>query len=136
MSTAFVGVLFGKDIYYNVVGSEGEFNLTGESIICLLLESKNKFVSDIFQSQSYDWIDVIDDEGFIFGDFIGHDNENFCTFSDLMNMMYSDEIYAENFYVYDIKQDVLLVKTPQLPNPLAIDYTNESDILRFREIIN
>lgn len=134
-SNAIVAISFADHVIYNIVEMEGEFDLTGESIISHLRYDRNGFVAEIIASQSHESIEFIDDEHVIFSDFLSSDNKNECFFSDLYRMMYSETGLTDFFYIYDIIQDVLLIKTPEIPNPMIIDYKNDEDLDHFRHLL-
>lgn len=134
-TTAIIAVSFADHVVYSIVENDGEFDLTGEAVISHLRADRNRLVGDIMESQSYESVWSIDDEDVYFGGYLSSKNRNQCIFSDLYRMMYSEVGITEYFYIYDFIREVLLVKTPELFNPVVIDYTNEEDLEHFRHLI-
>lgn len=128
--SALVGVLFGNTVVYNIVEREGEFQYTGMSIVNFLKNDRNKFLSLIMESQSYDGIKTIFDDKFIFGDFSDTSDGNVTTFNDVYSFIYDTTGFGY-FYIYDILNDALIVKTPKLPVPIGLDYHNSADVRSF-----
>lgn len=129
-TSAFVGISFSTHVVYNIVEREGEFEYTGLSIIQYLKRDKNKFIAKIIESQSYESIEVILDDEIVFGDHFDNSNTNMHSFADVYNIM-GGKNNVNYFYIYDMSQDVLIVKTPQLNEPIAIDYNISSDVRNF-----
>lgn len=133
---AIVAVTFADHVVYNILECDGEFSKAGETIIYLLQNRKNIFVADFMDSQSYDGIvEITDEEGLYCGKYISFHNSNTCLFRDILRMM-TDGSVAENFYIYDFLRDLLLIKTPGIPNPVLIDYNNDLDIDHFKSLIS
>jgi hypothetical protein len=128
--TAFVGVAFGNNVVYNVVDREGEFEFTGMSIIRLLNNDKNRFIADIIESQSYDGISVILDDGVKFNEYDFPGATNMDLFSDIYTYMREDD-NIEYYYIYDVTEDVLIVKTPDEREPVALNYQSGKDVRNF-----
>jgi hypothetical protein len=129
---ALVGVAFNKTVIYNIVERDGEFGNTGMSIINFLKTDKNKFMSEIIASQSYESIKLIFDDHIILGELYDKSNTNVEDFSEIYNFMKSETDY-EIFYIFDLLNDVLIIKIPELPSVHAIDYKKSSDV---RDFIN
>lgn len=130
--SALVGVAFNKTVIYNIVERDGEFGNTGMSIINFLKTDKNKFMSEIIASQSYESIKLIFDDHIILGELYDKSNTNVEDFSEIYNFMKSETDY-EIFYIFDLLNDVLIIKIPELPGVHAIDYKKSSDV---RDFIN
>mgnify|MGYP006971723381 FL=1 len=130
--SALVGVAFNKTVIYNIVERDGEFGNTGMSIINFLKTDKNKFMSEIIASQSYESIKLIFDDHIILGELYDKSNTNVEYFSEIYNFMKSETDY-EIFYIFDLLNDVLIIKIPELPGVHAIDYKKSSDV---RDFIN
>ncbi len=130
--SALVGVAFNKTVIYNIVERDGEFGNTGMSIINFLKTDKNKFMSEIIASQSYESIKLIFDDHIILGELYDKSNTNVEDFSEIYNFMKSETDY-EIFYIFDLLNDVLIIKIPELPSVHAIDYKKSSDV---RDFIN
>jgi len=130
-SSAFVGVAFSNQVIYNIVDKDGEFEYTGLSIIQYLKNKKNEFISKIILSQSYDGIKFIFDDEMKFNDFYDHSNTNIESFQSVYSLM--NEINSiDYFYIYDVNEDVLIVKTPDTEMALGVDYHNNEDVRNFR----
>lgn len=130
-STAFVGVSFSSKVIYNLVEREGEFEYTGRSVINLLKQDVNKFVSDIVLSQNYQYIDIILDDKMVFGKKFEEVNTNMESFNEIYRIMYEESNYIEYYYIYDLSEDLLIIKTPEIDDPIAVDYKNSKDIRNF-----
>jgi len=130
--TAFVGISFSDRVIYNLVEREGEFEYTGRSIISLLRNERNYFMSKIIESQSYQSIKVILDDEIIFGEFIDKQNMNIETFHDIYSYIHENNS-IDYYYIYDVLEDMLLIKEPNMPEIIAVDYKNSYDV---REFIN
>lgn len=130
--SALVGVAFNKTVIYNIVERDGEFGNTGMSIINFLKTDKNKFMSEIIASQSYESIKLIFDDHIILGELYDKSNTNVEDFSEIYNFMKSETDY-EIFYIFDLLNDVLIIKIPEFPGVHAIDYKKSSDV---RDFIN
>ena len=126
---AFVGVVFSNKIIYNVVENEGEFEYTGMSVIQFLKNDKNKFISLLMESQSYDSIKYLFDDKMVFGDGYDKSNSNYESFEDIYHLMKNSEIF-EYFYIYDMSNDTLIVKIPE-SGIIGLDYKNSKDIRKF-----
>jgi uncharacterized protein involved in tellurium resistance len=81
-------------------------------------------------SQHYNNIEYIFDDNFKFGEYIGIDNENVDTFSNII--MLCTELY-EYMYIYDFINEKLLVQSPE-QELIALDYTNSEDVRKFLNI--
>lgn len=126
-TSAFVGIAFSNDVIYNYVDQEGEFENTGMSIIRQLLDDKNYFMAQIMESQSYDNIKAILDDEVIFGPFYSTQNNNLDTFAEVYRLMEEDSVF-DYYYVYDVVKDVIILKTPDINKPMALDYKNKEDV--------
>jgi len=128
--SAFVGVSFSNKIVYNIVERDGEFENTGISILRFLHNNKNLFLAKIFESQSYDSIKLLLDNDLIFGNFYNSNNSNMDSFTDVYKLM--NEVNSFNhYYIFDIIEDLLIIKIPELEEIAAIDYKNINDIENF-----
>lgn len=128
---AIVGVCFGSNVYYNIVENEPEFEYTGLAVISWLNHDNNRFIAEMMEAQSFETIVRILDDELDHGVFISHDNKN----TSSMQQMYSFINGGSNVshvYIYDVFNDVLLVKTPELENLTGVDYGNSSDVREFR----
>jgi len=128
---AIVGVSFGSNVYYNIVENEPEFEYTGLAVISWLNHDNNRFISEMFESQSYESITRILDDELDYGVFISHDNKN----TSSMQQMYSfitGGSDVSHVYIYDVFNDVLLVKTPEMDQLTAVEYKNSADVREFR----
>lgn len=126
---AFVGFSIGDKVIFNIVEREGEFDYTGMSIIHSLKRNKNKFVSKIFQSQSYETIKEVFDDKIVFGKFSTTENMNMEAFQRVYDMMVNNN--DGYFYIYNAMEDILIVKTPDIQEPIGLNYRNSSDIRNF-----
>lgn len=131
---AFVGVSFSNHVVYNMVETDGEFEYTGLSIINFLNNNKNKFVSDIILSQSYDGIELLLDDQMKFGNLYDTQNTNIDSFADVYSVM-CEKDSVDYYYIYDAVEDLLFIKTPELRDPMAVDYKNSADVRNFRNLI-
>lgn len=122
-SHALVGVLYGETLIYNVLDFDTCFQLTGLSIIQYLKINKNKFISDIILSQSYNGIKYIMDDSMIYNDFYNNNEQNIYNFNRV-----ADKILKEFqiIYIYDVNSDMLLLKDSE--QFIALDYTNAKDV--------
>ena len=134
-NSAFVGIAFNQNVIYNVVERDAEFIHTGMSIINFLKNDKNKFLSDIIQSQSYESIKLIFDDNILYGEFYDKNNSNIDSFDDVYTLMIEQNNY-EYFYVYDFVNDVLIVKIPEEPEIIALNYKDSYDVRDFINRIN
>lgn len=125
---AFVGFALGDRVIFNFVEREGSFGYTGMSIIHSLKRNRNKFVAKIFQSQSYDTIKELFDDKLVFGKFNNTEKLNIESFQRVYDMMVNNDGY---FYIYNIIEDILIVKTPEIKEPIGLNYRNSSDIRNF-----
>lgn len=121
---ALVGVLLGSKVVYNIVGNDGEFNQTGRSVISLLNNHNNYFISKIVMSQSYESIKYIFDDNIVFGEMLEHNNKNIDTMDTIL------KYDTEFVYIYDIENDLLLIKLPER-ELIALDYKNSKDVRNF-----
>jgi hypothetical protein len=128
--SAFVGVSCSNKIIYNIVERDGEFENTGLSIINYLKYDKNKFLSDFFKSQSYEGIKLLLDDEFILGNFYNSQNINSDTLKGIQKLISESEIF-KYFYIYNILDDVLIIKTPEMRKLIALDYKNSNDVRNF-----
>lgn len=128
--SAFVGISFGTHVIYNVVDIDGEFEYTGQSIIQYLKNNKNEYISKIIESQSYDGIKLILDDKILFNEKFNNNNTNMDTFSDI-NKVINENYLIDYYYIYDIIQDVLIIKIPEFNELIAIDYKSSTDIRNF-----
>lgn len=130
---ALIGVSFSNQVIYNIVEQEGDFDCTGLSTIEYLNHDKNKFVADIVLSQSYECIDLLLDDHMVFGEYYDAHNTNIDSFNNIYNMMFESSVGY--YYIYDMVEDVLFIKTPDLKKPLAVDYKNRDDVQHFKTIL-
>lgn len=121
---ALVGVLLGNKVIYNVVNNDVHFNETGRSIISLLNNNNNYFISEIIKSQSYNSIKYIFDDKIVFGEPYFHNNKNIDTLDLIL------KIEIDYIYIYDIENDLLLIKQPR-KKLIALDYKISSDVRNF-----
>lgn len=121
---ALVGVLLGNKVIYNIVDNDVHFNETGRSIISLLNNNNNYFISEIIKSQSYNSIKYIFDDKIVFGEHYSHNNKNIDTLDLIL------KIDINYIYIYDIENDLLLIKQPR-KNLIALDYKISSDVRNF-----
>lgn len=121
---ALVGVLLGNKVIYNVVNNDVHFNETGRSIISLLNNNNNYFISEIIKSQSYNSIKYIFDDKIVFGEPYSHNNKNIDTLDLIL------KIEIDYIYIYDIENDLLLIKQPR-KKLIALDYKISSDVRNF-----
>lgn len=121
---ALVGVLLGNKVIYNVVNNDVHFNETGRSIISLLNNNNNYFISEIIKSQSYNSIKYIFDDKIVFGEHYSHNNKNIDTLDLIL------KIDINYIYIYDIENDLLLIKQPR-KKLIALDYKISSDVRNF-----
>ena len=129
---AFIGVAFTDKVIFNSLEHDVDFLNTGLSIIQHVKRDKNKYISKIIESQSYGSIKYIFDDKIILGEYIDSKNENRESFSELIQLLQSDNYYRY-FYILDLNTNKLVVKIPEIQGIIAIDYTNEKDV---RDIIN
>lgn len=129
--SAFVGISFSNKVIYNLVEREGEFEYTGRSIIHLLKEDVNKFMADIILSQNHQCIDVILDDRIVYGQKFEETNSNIESFQDIYTIMFEENNAIEYYYIYDLSEDLLIIKTPEIDEPIAVDYKNSKDIRNF-----
>lgn len=125
-NSALVGVLFGSHLVYNVLDFDTSFQLTGLSIIHFLKSNKNKFISDIILSQSYNGIKYIMDDKIVFNDFYNNNEQNLENFNRFSKKILSD---FEDIYIYDVVNDLLLIKDNN--ELLALEYNNSIDIRNY-----
>ena len=125
-SHALVGVLYGETLIYNILDFDTSFQLTGLSIIQYLKINKNKFISDIILSQSYNGIKYIMDDSMIYNDFYNNNEQNVYNFNRV-----ADKILKEFqiIYIYDVNSDMLLLKDSE--QFIALDYTNAKDVRNY-----
>lgn len=129
---AFVGVAFHDKVIFNIVENDGEFINTGLSIIHHLKNDKNGFIAKIIESQSYNSIRYIFDDKLCLSDFYDKNNENKESYEDIMNLINNENGY-QNFYIFDVESNTLIIKIPQINKIFALDYTSSHDV---RDIIN
>lgn len=125
-NSALVGVLFGSHLVYNVLDFDTSFQLTGLSIIHFLKSNKNKFISDIILSQSYNGIKYIMDDKIVFNDFYNNNEQNLENFNRFSKKILSD---FEDIYIYDVVNDLLLIKDNN--ELLALEYNNSIDVRNY-----
>ena len=130
---ACVGVAFGNKVIYNIVEKDAEFINTGLSICNYLIRDRNKFVSRIIESQSYDGISIILDDEIRFNKFYDSSFSTIDNYSTLLSLMEDNSIY-EYFYIYDYVNDMLIVKTPLIKEPVALNYKSATDVRDFIKI--
>lgn len=123
---ALVGVLFGSHLIYNILDFDTSFQLTGLSIIHFLKTNKNKFISEIILSQSYNGIKYIMDDKILFNDFYNGNEQNLENFNKFSKKILND---FEDIYIYDVLNDLLLLKDNN--ELLALDYTNSRDVRQY-----
>jgi hypothetical protein len=125
---AFVGVSFSNKIIFNIATSDGDLEYTGLSIIEMLKKSNNAFVTNIFDSQSFDSIEILG-PNFLLGNYVSEYEKNLCNFKELQVFM--NENNNMFYYIYDYEEDLILIKTPLLNNMVALDYKVEEDVEKF-----
>lgn len=125
-NSALVGVLFGSHLVYNVLDFDTSFQLTGLSIIHYLKTNKNKFISEIILSQSYNGIKYIMDDKIVFNDFYNNNEQNLENFNKFSKKILSD---FEDVYIYDVVNDLLLIKDNN--ELLALEYNNSIDVRNY-----
>ena len=125
---AFVGVAIGDRVIFNLVDRHGDFPNTGVSIIHALKQNRNKFVADIIQSQSYNSIVEIFDDHFVFGEFKSNNSIKCRLYRRAYDFMIKMPGY---FYIYDLFNDVLIIKTLDTPEPIGLNYKSSSDVRNF-----
>ena len=129
---AFIGVAFNSKVIFSVLEHDVDFLKSGLSIIQHLKHDKNKFIARIIESQSYDSIKYIFDDEIIFSEFYDITNENSEPFTDVMNLVNNENEY-HYFYIYDYDSDTLIIKIPDIPSVILIDYKDTSQV---RDLIN
>lgn len=122
-SHALVGVLYGETLIYNILDFDTSFQLTGLSIIQYLKINKNKFLSDIILSQSYNGIKYIMDDSMIYTDFYNNNEQNIYNFNRVADKLLKE---FQIIYIYDVNNDMLLLKDTD--KFIALDYTNAKDV--------
>lgn len=122
-SHALVGVLYGETLIYNILDFDTSFQLTGLSIIQYLKINKNKFLSDIILSQSYNGIKYIMDDSMIYNDFYNNNEQNIYNFNRVADKLLKE---FQIIYIYDVNNDMLLLKDTD--KFIALDYTNAKDV--------
>ena len=122
-SHALVGVLYGETLIYNILDFDTSFQLTGLSIIQYLKINKNKFLSDIILSQSYNGIKFIMDDSMIYNDFYNNNEQNIYNFNRVADKLLKE---FQIIYIYDVNNDMLLLKDTD--KFIALDYTNAKDV--------
>jgi hypothetical protein len=125
---AFIGVSFSNKIIFNIASCDGDLQYTGLSIIEMLKTSSNNFVTNIFDSQSFDGIEILG-TNFLLGEYVSEFEKNICNFKELQVFM--NENNHMYYYVYDYEEDLILIKTPSLDNMIALDYKNSDDVEKF-----
>jgi len=121
-----VGINFGQKIIFNIIEQEPEFCNSGYSIVNFLKSDKNKFISDIILSQSYDSIKSIYDDKMIFSEYFSSSNENV---ENLENILKKQDDFSY-IYIYDYNSDLLLVKSPT-GSVKALDYKSVQDVMKY-----
>ena len=130
---ACVGVAFGNKVIYNIVEKDADFINTGLSICNFLLRDRNKFVAKIIESQSYDGISIILDDEIRFSKFYDSSYSTLDNYDALLILMQESSLY-EYFYIYDYVNDMIIVKTPLIKEPIALNYKNSTDVRDFIKI--
>lgn len=125
---AFVGVAIGDRVIFNLVDRHGDFPYTGVSIIHALKQNRNKFVADIIQSQSYNSIVEIFDDHLVFGEFKSNNSINYHLYRQTYDFMIKTPGY---FYIYDLFNDVIIIKTLDTPEPIGLNYKSSPDVRNF-----
>lgn len=125
-SHALVGVLYGETLIYNVLDFDTCFQLTGLSIIQYLKINKNKFISDIILSQSYNGIKYIMDDSMLYNEFYNNNEQNVYNFNRVADMLLKE---FQIIYIYDVNSDMLLLKDSE--RFIALDYTNAKDVRNY-----
>lgn len=131
--TAFVGISFSNKVIYNLVDREGEFKYTGLSVINWLTQDRNKFIAKIIESQSYECIKVLLDEEIVYGGFYSKSNVNIDSISGVYNIM-KEKNAIRHYYIYDMVEDVIIIKTPYIDEPIALDYHIKKDVTDFLQL--
>jgi hypothetical protein len=129
-AAALVGIAIDSKIIYNIVEQDGEFDNTGLSIINYLKTNRNGFISNIFASQSYNGIKLLLDDKMLFNGKNEHDNINIDSYGDTIEKIESNANF-DFIYIYDLIQDLLLIKTPQNESVIALNYNNSTDVRNF-----
>jgi hypothetical protein len=125
-SHALVGVLYGETLIYNVLDFDTCFQLTGLSIIQYLKINKNKFISDIILSQSYNGIKYIMDDSMLYNEFYNNNEQNVYNFNRVADKLLKE---FQIIYIYDVNSDMLLLKDSE--QFIALDYTNAKDVRNY-----
>lgn len=129
---AIVGVSFGTNVYYNIVENDPEFEYTGLAVISWLNHDNNRFIGEMFESQSYESIVRILDDDIDYGVFCGsNDNKNTTSMQQMYSFITGGSDVS-HVYIYDVFNDVLLVKTPEMDQLTAVEYKNSADVREFR----
>lgn len=123
---AVVGVLIDRTVIYNIIERETEFIHTGLSIINYLKHDKNKFVSDIINSQSYESIKYVFDDRMLFNNILDAENTNIERYNAIQENLKNE---FNVIYIYDYLNDLLI--TTHDKKYIAIDYKNQSDVRNF-----
>lgn len=126
---ALVGVLYGETLIYNIVDFDTCFQLTGLSIINYLKSNKNKFISDIILSQSYNGIKYIMDDSMIYNEFYHNNEQNVYNFNKISYKILKE---FQFIYIYDVNNDMLLIKDDD--KFIALDYCNSYDVRNYLKI--
>jgi hypothetical protein len=135
-TSAFVGIAFSNDVIYNYVKDDGEFEFTGLSLIKQLKANRNGIMANIIKSQSYDCIRAIMDDEVIFGTRGDRNNTNIAYLNEMYRVMEMEDQVFDYYYILDVNKDLLIVKTPDLIKPIALEYSNDEDVEYFLNINN
>ena len=128
-----VGISSNGKITYNIVDNEPSFSDTGISVIRRLRRDKNQFIADMYISQSYLSIKYLFDTEIIYSTQEKLQNNTNVTNFDILLSYIEDDNLVKNVYVYDIEEDVLIIKLQELKsdNFLALDYKDLHSIKEF-----
>lgn len=126
-----VGVSFGNSAYVLDVREEYELENVGFSLITWIKNDKSSFVSEVFKYQKFGIVTTIFDDRII--------PAKIKSLEPIFNEVSITDLQKDinnNDYVYilSFKDDLLLVKTPIIPELIALDYKNENDVKEYFRI--
>jgi hypothetical protein len=125
-----IGVSFEKKAYVLDVQEEPELQNTGVDIINWLRMDKTSFVSEIFKFQKFGLIKkVLDQELIPANKLITDVSFNVISITELQEDIDS----VDYVYIYNTEHDLLFIKTPEIPEVIALDYNSEKDVLLYFE---
>jgi len=126
-----VGISSNGKVTYNIVDNEGLFSETGISIIKRLRKDKNKFIADMYISQSYLSIKYLLDTEIIYSTQEKlQDNTNITDYDKIINLFEVDNM-IDNVYIYDLETDVLVISDRISNKFIALDYKDLASIKKF-----